>query len=107
LDLQILGKLPGSDRLEVMAAKRTNDMGRAASETELKVWNENRPYYSKGKIEAIVTQPLRDRNGDVLGVVRFALKPYAGQMEAAMVGRTLPMLKTMQEGIGASRDLTE
>jgi len=107
LDLQILGKLPGSDRLEVMAAKRTNDMGRAASETELKVWSENRPYYAKGKTEAIVTQPLRDRNGDVLGVVRFALKPYTGQMEAAMVGRTLPMLKTMQEGIGASRDLTE
>lgn len=107
LDLQILGKLPGSDRLEVMAAKDAKVVGREASGTEVKVWSENRPYYAKTKTEAIVTQPLRDRNGDVLGVVRFVMKPYAGQMEAAMVARTLPMLKVMQEGIGASRDLTE
>lgn len=107
MDLQILGRQPGSEKLEVLAAKSASDIGRAASETEAKVWAENRPYYARTKTAAIVTQPLHDRNGEVLGVVRFGLKPYAGQMEAATVGRVLPILKSMEQRVGASKDLFE
>jgi hypothetical protein len=107
LDLQILGRQPGSTKLEVLAAKAAAEVGRAASETESKVWAENRAYYGRTKTAAIVTQPLHDRNGEVIGVVRFSLKPYVGQMEAATVGRVLPMMKTMQEQVGASKDLFE
>ncbi len=107
MDLQVLGRLPGSEKLQVMAAKSASDVGRAASDTENKVWAENRPYYARTKAAAVVTQPLHDRNGDVLGVVRFALKPYAGQLEAATLARVLPILKDMEMRIGASKDLIE
>ena len=107
MDLQVLGRLPGSEKLQVMAAKSASDVGRAASDTENKVWAENRPYYARTKAAAVVTQPLHDRNGDVLGVVRFALKPYAGQLEAATLARVLPILKDMEIRIGASKDLIE
>jgi hypothetical protein len=100
-------RLPGSEKLQVMAAKSASDVGRAASDTENKVWAENRPYYARTKAAAVVTQPLHDRNGDVLGVVRLALKPYAGQLEAATLARVLPILKDMEMRIGASKDLIE
>lgn len=107
LDLQILGRKPGSKALEVLAAKTAGDVGRKASDVEEKVWAENRTWYTKTKTAAVVTHPLRDRNGEVLGVVRFGLKPFAGQMEGTTVARVLPMVKDMQTRIGAAMSLVE
>jgi len=107
MDLQLLGKKPGSDQLEVMASKNSPDVGRAASETEMKVWSENRAYYAKTKAAAIVTSPLHDRNGEVIGVARFALKPFAGQLESATIARVLPLVRDMERRIGGSSDLME
>jgi len=107
MDLQVLGKRPGSERLEVMAAKVATEVGRDASETEVKVWDENRAYYAKTRSAAIVTSPLHDRNGEVIGVARFALKPYAGQLESATIARVLPIVRDMEQRIGASQDLME
>ena len=61
----------------------------------------------RGTLVAIDDVSLTIAPGEVLGVVRFALKPYAGQLEAATLARVLPILKDMEMKIGASRDLIE
>lgn len=107
LDVQILGKTPDKTELHVMAAKYTNSIGRLATEAEKKAFAENRAYCSRGHATNIVTQPLLDRNGDTIGVARFSIKPYPGQLENALVTKTIPWVQAMNQRIAASKDLTE
>ena len=107
LDLRVYGKKVGSPDLQVLAAKSAEDVGKPAGATENRVLAENRAYYAKEKESAIVTEPLHDRNGEPIGVARFTLKAYKGQVEAATVGRVMPLVKDMERRIGAARDLTE
>ena len=35
------------------------------------------------------------------------MKPYAGQMESVTIARILPMVRSMEQSIGAARNLVE
>jgi len=107
LDVQVLGRSSDRDELHVMGAKYPDALGRAATVTEKKAFAEGRAYCLRGKSTNVVTQPLHDRNGDPIGVVRFGIKPFPGQLEDSLVTKTIPWVKTMNERIGASKDLTE
>ena len=107
LDLKVYGRRPGSKELVLLSAKTPGEKGKAAGDVEVKVLAENRTYYSKGESGAVVTHPLHDRNGEPIGVARFVLKTYKGQMEAATIGRVLPLVKDMEQRIGAASELTE
>ncbi len=107
LDLRIYGSTPERAAMHVMAAKDPAVVGEAAGEVEEKVFTEDRAYYSRSRSEAVVTAPIHDRNGEVLGVARFVLKPYAGQMESVTISRILPMVRSMEQAVGAARTLVE
>ena len=107
LDVQVLGRSSDRDELHVMGATFPDALGRAATVTEKKAFAEGRAYCLRGKSTNVVTQPLHDRNGDPIGVVRFGIKPFPGQLEDSLVTKTIPWVKTMNERIGASKDLTE
>jgi hypothetical protein len=107
LDVRICGRRPGNPELTVLAAKTAAEIGQAPVEGERKAFAENRAYYSKESQVAVVTHPLHDRNGEPIGVARFTLKAYKGQLEAATLGRVLPIVKRMQDRIGAASELTE
>lgn len=107
VDLQVFGRRPGSKDLVLLASKVAGKAGDAAGETEGKAFSENRAYYSKNEKTAVLTHPLHDRNGEPIGVARFTLKAYKGQLEAATVGRVLPMVKEMEQHIGAANELAE
>jgi len=106
-DLRVLGKKAGSTKLEVLSAKDASEVGRAADETETKVFQENRPYFSKTKDVAWVVHALHDRNGEVLGVVRVGLKTYRGQIESTTIARAMPIVQMMEARIGAALTLSE
>ncbi|MFM7103510.1 MAG: hypothetical protein ACKO3N_20375 [Verrucomicrobiota bacterium] len=106
LDFRVYGRTSARPELHVMAAK-AGEVGRKAGGTEEKVWTENQAYFSKARDAAVVTAPLHDRNGEVLGVAQFVLKPYAGQMESVTIGKVLPWVRQLENLIGGSRDLTE
>ena len=53
------------------------------------------------------TAPLHDRNGDVVAVMEFHLKPFPGQIESTTVARILPTLRKLESGITGSRALTD
>lgn len=107
LNLRVYGSTPQKPGLQVLAAKNATDLGLAATEVESKVLAENQLYVGKTRTEFIVTAPLRDRNGEAMGVAQFFLKPFTGQTEANAAARVEVILKEMQRQVGAARSLVE
>jgi hypothetical protein len=107
LNLRLYGA--GTDRpgLRCLAAKNSADLGIEAGETVKKVHQENQTYFGKTPQAAVVTAPLHDRNGDVIGVMEFHLRPFAGQIESTTVARILPTLKRLESGITGAKALSE
>lgn len=107
VNLKIYGRQSGSSQLTVLAAKSSKDVGAAASDVEAKVLAENQLYLGKSKTEFIVTAPIRDRNGDAMGVAKMFLKRFTGQTEGNAVARAEQILKHIQTQVGAALSLTE
>lgn len=107
LNLRLYGTSAARSELHCLAAKDPKDVGAAATKTEVQVLEQNQTYFGKTPDAAIVTAPLHDRNGEVIGVMKFFLKPYAGQVESTTVARVIPTLKKLESGIGGARELTE
>lgn len=107
LDVQVLGMTPKQPELHVMGAKNPESLGRLATELEKRTFSEGHAFCNRSPYTNIVTQPLFDRNGDPIGVARFGIKPYPGQLEDALITKSIPWVKAMLERIGASKDLTE
>lgn len=106
-DLRILGRQPGSQDVVVLAARNASDKGRKANDAEQKTWDENRAYFAKGTEVSWVTLPIHDRNGDVVGVANVGLKAFRGQVESTTVARALPIVRAMEQRIGAATSLAE
>lgn len=107
LDLRLYGALDNGKELKCLAAKHSADMGGAANETVKKVYEENQTYFGRTTDAAVVTVPLHDRNGDVVGVLEFQLKPFAGQIESTTVARILPTVRKLETGITGAKALAE
>lgn len=107
LNVRIYGKTPARPELHVLASKNPDEVGNAATETELGVLSGNEIFYGKVDKEILVTMPLRDRNGDAVGVVKFFLKPFPGQTEDNAVARVRPTLRWMETQLSASEGLSE
>lgn len=107
LDLRIYGTTPARKELHVLAAKDSSEKGRPATEVETGVLSGNETYYGKEDKRILITAPLRDRNGDAVGVVKFFLKPFAGQTEANALARVLPTVRWMESRLAASEGLGE
>lgn len=107
LNLRLYGASSDKQELRCLAAKNSTDLGMAANETVRKVHKENQTYFGKNPEAAVVTAPLHDRNGDVIGVLEFHLRPFAGQIESTTVARILPTVKKLESGITGAKALAE
>lgn len=107
LNLRIYGTTPARADLHVLAAKDPSEVGQPATEVETGVLSGNEAYYGKVDKQILVTTPLRDRNGDAVGVVKFFLKPFAGQTEANALARVLPTVRWMESQLASSEGLGE
>jgi len=107
LNLRIYGTTPARKDLHVLAAKDPSEVGEPATEVETGVLSGNETYYGKADKQILVTAPLRDRNGDAVGVVKFFLKPFAGQTEANALARVLPTVRWMESQLASSEGLAE
>jgi len=106
-DLKVFARKGGADVAQVVGAKHLADLGQAAGSTEAKVLAEGRPYYVRGKGEATVVLPLRDRNGEPIAAVRVTLSAVPGQTEENALIRALPVAKAMQARVATLEDLVE
>ena len=107
LNLRLYGTSSDKQELRCLAAKNPTDLGMEASETVRKVHKENQTYFGKKPEACVVTAPLHDRNGDVIGVMEFHLRPFAGQIESTTVARILPTVKRLESGITGAKALSE
>ncbi len=107
LNVRIYGRTPSRPDLHVLASKVRDEVGQAATETEAGVLAGNETFYGKTAREILVSAPLRDRNGEAVGVVKFFLKPFPGQTEANAVARVLPTVRWMETQLAASEGLSE
>lgn len=107
LNLRIFGQRRSDNGMTLLAAKNAAEIGRPATELEKKVRAENQIYVGKTRKEFLVTAPLRDRNGEAIGVAQFSLKPFAGQTEANAAARVEVMLKDMQRRVGSADSLAD
>lgn len=107
LNLRLYGKTAGRQELHVIASKKPEELGQAATEVETNVFTSNEPYLGKVGNDFVVTAPLRDRNGEVVAVAKFFLKPFAGQTEANVIARVLPTVRWMESRIASAETLVD
>lgn len=104
LGMRIYAKKPGAE-LVALASTREEEVGMAGAEAERNVWEKDSPYFGKLKSGVVVTLPLHDRNGDVVGVLRVEMTTFPGQTENNAVARALPIAKEIEKGIIDAKDL--
>ncbi|HEX3800712.1 MAG TPA: family 16 glycoside hydrolase [Verrucomicrobiae bacterium] len=96
LGLQIVAVPPDAKDARMIASTDEKEIGKPGEATDLDVINKNVNYYLRDKGAVYVTMPLRDRNGDTVAAVRFAMKTFPGQTEDNALERATPILKALQ-----------
>ncbi|MFZ9853812.1 MAG: hypothetical protein ACO3I0_01750 [Limisphaerales bacterium] len=105
-NLRLYAKTGSRPDLHVIAAKDPSEIGLAAGEAENGVLESNETYFGKAGKEFLVTCPLRDRNGEVVAVVKFFLEPFTGQTEKNAIARVTPTLRWMEGRLATAEGLT-
>ena len=77
------------------------------SKVEQDVIQRDVSYYGKEQGSALVTLPLHDRNGEVVGAVRVLMQSFPGQTEKNALARSQPVIWEMEKRIRTARDLIE
>jgi hypothetical protein len=105
LGMRVYAQRRGSEDLKVLASTREEELGMAGGEAEKNVLEQNTPYFGKLKKGVVVSLPLHDRNGEVVGVLRVEMTTFIGQTENNAVARALPIAKDIEFGIIDAKDL--
>lgn len=106
-DLRIYALRGDPPRLELVAARDRTLVGQPGGATEQRALTEGQPYYVPGKGTATVVAPVRDRNGDPIGVVRLSLESFPGQTGQNALARAQPILRRLQSRVNQPSDLVE
>jgi hypothetical protein len=96
---------PKAPRL--IASKDASEVGKSGAKIEEDVIKNGTIYYGKEKGTALVTMPLRDRNGEPIAAARLIMNSLPGQTEASALARAQPIVKQMQARITSLQDLIE
>ena len=54
-----------------------------------------------------VTQPLRDRNGDVIAALKTTLTTFRGETQADALARATAIKKDVETGLAALQDIND
>lgn len=96
---------PAGQELKVLASTRPGETGVPAAAAEQNVWEKDAPYFGRLEKGVVVTLPLHDRNGEVVGVLRVELTSFRGQTENNAVARALPIAQDIERRIVEAKDL--
>ena len=106
-DLRIYATTPARPGLHVVGAKSPDDLGQPGGSAEQEVMTRNLPFAGKGRRSYLVTLPLHDLNGDVIGAVRVEMDTFPGQTDDNAVARALPVVRRMERRVTTLKELTE
>jgi len=105
-NMKIFAMTDKSKKPVVIASLKPEERGEAAGKLEESVMETGDTGFRKSKGFSIVTWPLRDRNGEPIGVLQVTLKSFPGEMQQSAVIRGVPILKQVQASILEAKDLT-
>jgi hypothetical protein len=105
LGLKIYG-VNGKDPLpRIVASNDEKKIGEAGGDVEKSCIEKGGSYFGKGRELAVVTMPLRDRNGETVGAVRVEMTTFLGQTENNGLARALLIVKAMESRISSAKEL--
>lgn len=107
LGLRIYAVRKGASTPCVVASNTQSELGQPGGRSEEEVIRRGVPYYERTKDSALVTVPLRDRNGDPVAAVRVILKSFPGETEDNAAGRAQPIVKRMQQRVQSLEELLQ
>lgn len=107
LGLQIYATTGTNAMPAIVASDKSNELGMTGGKVECNVISSNQIYYGKIKGDAVVTYPLRDRNGDAVAAVRVVMQSFKGQTEESAITRAMPVVKEMEWRVRSKVELIE
>jgi hypothetical protein len=91
----------------VVADGRDKDLGSPGGKTEADVLASGKVYYLKETRFVEVTQPLRDRNGEVIAALKTTLTTFRGETQSDAVARATQIKKEVESGLAALQDIND
>ncbi len=107
LALRIAATTSRRQELHIVASGDEEDIGKPAGRYEKECMAKNTVFAGKNGNRAIVTMPLRDRNGEPIAALRIEMKRVSGQTDQNAVGRATPVVKLIQSRVQSLKELTE
>ena len=105
--LKIFGLATNETGTQIIASTDENEIGQPGERVERECIEKGGNYFGKGKEVAVVTMPLHDRNGEIVGAVRVTMTTFIGQMERTAIARALPIVKSMEKRISSAKELMQ
>ena len=89
----------------VVADAKPEKVGEPGEDFVKQVLRDGQTMYLKTKQYAEVTQPLRDRNGDVIAAVKTRLTTFPGETRDTALMRATQIRKALEEGLATLDDI--
>jgi len=105
--LRIFGLTTNGHGTRIIASTDENEIGQPGEKLERECIEKGGTYFGKGKEVALVTMPLHDRNGEIVGAVRVSMTTFLGQTEKNALGRALPIVRSMSERVSSEKALRQ
>jgi len=90
-----------------VADGKEDDLGAPGGKTEEDVIANGRIFYLKQDGSVEVTQPLRDRNGEVIAAIKTTMRSFLGETTAIAVSRATQIKKDVESGLSILQDINE
>jgi len=91
----------------VVADGKGHDLGSPGGKTEEDVIAKGTVFYLKQTGSVEVTQPLRDRNGEVIAALKTTMTSFLGETADTALARATQIKKAVESGLANSQDLDE
>ena len=106
LGLQVYA-LKNSPTPVLVADGKDHELGSPGGKTEQEVIANGRIYYLKQTNSVEVTQPLRDRNGDVIAALKTTMTSFSGETTETAVARATQVKKAVESSLATLQDINE
>jgi hypothetical protein len=105
LSLQLIARPAPKKAPQILGSLNPAEVGRPAHADCAKVMDQNKNFHGRKNDVAIVTLPLRDKNGVVIGAVRVSLRSPVGTEKRRDITRATALVKQFQGSFPDSKSL--
>jgi hypothetical protein len=105
LSLQLVARTAPVKALKIIGSLNAAEVGQPAHADCAKVMDQNKNFHGRKKDVAVVTLPLRDKNGKIIGAVRMRLRSPVGTEKRRDITRATVLTKQIQRSFPDSKSL--